>query len=95
MEVKLPAFDHRRYNARLIPGRARDNQQMRRRLMLCGSAGVGISKPALISLMKEVACERKNCLRFRWRLGCQLHSSLCKSIRPAQTKRRLYLDDDV
>jgi hypothetical protein len=28
MEVILPAFDRRRYNARLISGHARDNQKM-------------------------------------------------------------------
>jgi hypothetical protein len=28
VEVKLPAFDRRRYNARLISGHARGNQQM-------------------------------------------------------------------
>jgi hypothetical protein len=40
-EVDLPAFDHRRYNARSISSHASGNQQM-----------------------KEVVCERKDCLRF-------------------------------
>src|SRR5215475_1381284 len=77
MEVNLPAFDRRRYNARLNSGHARDNHKMMWGGVVCGPARAGVSKPALIRRRRSRHAEEKTGRVFAddWAVGSIHHSA--------------------